>query len=92
MGWTAVGSLAAILTTLGFVPQVFKMWRTRSAEGVSAITFIQMSLGIFLWMVYGVHLGDPVIVVANAVTLAILGVAIGLYLRLTRGQGSAGRR
>lgn len=92
MGWITVGALAAMLTTLGFVPQILKMWRTRSVEGVSQLTFVQMSLGIALWLLYGIHLSDPVMVVANAVALGILGAAIALYLRLTRGPKSAQRR
>ena len=82
MIWTVVGSIAATLTTLGFVPQVLKMYRTRSVKDVSVGTFLQFLAGVSLWTMFGVHLGDPVIIAANAVMLAILIIALSLYVWL----------
>jgi MtN3 and saliva related transmembrane protein len=82
IAWYAVGAVAAALTSFGFVPQVVKMWRTRSVKDVSPITIVQFIAGGSLWAVYGVHLDNWVIIAANLVSLAILIAALLLYFRL----------
>ena len=84
MLWLLVGSTAALLTSFGFVPQLLKMRRTKSVRDVSLVTFIQFSLGISLWAIYGLHLKDPIIVAANLVSLSVVLTGIGLYLRYSR--------
>ena len=79
--WYAVGAVAAALTSFGFVPQAVKMWRTRSVKDVSPWMIIQFIAGVALWVVYGVHLSDPVIIIANLVSLFILVAALFLYFR-----------
>jgi MtN3 and saliva related transmembrane protein len=86
MVWLFVGSIAALFTSFGFVPQLFKMRRTRSVRDVSLLTFLQFSLGISLWVIYGLHLKDPIIVAANLVSLSLVLTGIGLYLRYSRGN------
>ncbi len=86
MVWFLIGSTAALFTSFGFAPQLFKMWRTKSVRDVSLLTFLQFSLGISLWAIYGLHLGDPIIVVANLVSLSLVMTGIGLYLRYNRGN------
>jgi len=81
-----IGSIAALFTSFGFVPQLFKMRRTRSVRDVSLLTFLQFSLGISLWVIYGLHLKDPIIVAANLVSLSLVLTGIGLYLRYSRGN------
>lgn len=83
MEWYLVGAGAALLTTFGFVPQVIKMLRTKSVKDISLPTFIQFTVGMSLWALYGFHLGDPIIISANATGVAILIIAIALYLRYT---------
>jgi MtN3 and saliva related transmembrane protein len=82
IAWYAVGAVAAALTSFGFVPQVVKMWRTRSVKDVSPITIVQFIAGGSLWAVYGVHLNNWVIIAANLVSLTILIAALLLYFRL----------
>ncbi len=84
MIWRAVGGLAALLTMFGFVPQAVRMWRTKSAKDVSRLTLYQFSIGVFLWMLYGVHLRDLIIICANGTTLLTLIVAIFLHVRYSR--------
>jgi MtN3 and saliva related transmembrane protein len=79
MEWYLIGSLAALLTTFGFLPQIIKMIRTKSVKDISIITFLQFSLGVFLWAIYGIHIGDTIVVIANICTLLTLLVAITLY-------------
>ena len=85
MLWTIIGILAASLTMFGFVPQIIKMWETRSAKDVSGLTLIQFSIGITLWILYGIHLNDFIIIGANSISLVTIFVALGLYLKLSKG-------
>ncbi len=75
-----IGSIAALLTMFGFVPQVIKMFRTKVARDLSFGMLIQTSIGVFLWILYGIHIRDSIVVVANVVTLTIFIIAISLYL------------
>ncbi len=84
MSWAIVGIAAASLTMFGFVPQIIKMWKTESVKDVSGMTLFQFSAGSALWMLYGIHLQDLIVIGANAISLAILLVALGLYLRLNQ--------
>jgi len=77
--WFLIGGVAALLTTFGFVPQIMKMYRTRSVEDVSPLTFIQFLAGVGLWAFYGMHIGDAIVTVANIVTFGTLVIALGLY-------------
>ncbi|KCZ71057.1 hypothetical protein ANME2D_03087 [Candidatus Methanoperedens nitroreducens] len=81
MEWYIVGVTAALLTTFGFVPQIIKMYRSKSAKDVSIVTFFQFSAGVLLWALYGIHLRDIIIIAANTVSFMILLVAIALYYR-----------
>lgn len=62
------GIIAAILTTSGFVPQVYKSWKTKSVEGVSLSMFLILFIGIVFWFVYGVLIQSFSIIAANAVS------------------------
>lgn len=78
-----LGIAAGILTTAAFVPQVVKIWRTRSARDLSAIMFLSMSVGVALWLIYGLLLGLWPVILANGITLC-LAVSI-LWMRLLFG-------
>jgi MtN3 and saliva related transmembrane protein len=66
---TAIGFLAGVLTTLAFVPQVIRVWRTKSARDLSLASFAIFTAGVALWLVYGLMVDALPVVVANAVTL-----------------------
>jgi MtN3 and saliva related transmembrane protein len=74
-GLTTLGLVAATLTTFSFVPQLVKVVRTRSADDLSYGMFGAFSLGVVLWLIYGILRDDLPVIVANVVTLA-LSVAI----------------
>lgn len=74
-GLTVLGLLAGGLTTLSFVPQVRKIWKTKSAGDVSLLMFVAFCVGVSLWIVYGFMKGEAAIIITNAVTL-LLGSAI----------------
>jgi MtN3 and saliva related transmembrane protein len=81
VAWYAVGAVAATLTSFGFVPQIVKMWQTKSVRDVSPITLLQMVGGVSLWIVYGVHIDNWVVIIANLVSFSTLAIAIAIYLR-----------
>ena len=69
-----IGLLAAALTTASFVPQVYKTWKTKSTDSLSLTMYIIFFIGIFLWLIYGIHLRSLAMIVSNIVTgiLALL--------------------
>jgi len=81
MLWTIIGATAATLTMFSFVPQIFRSLKTRSVHDVSPVTLFQLSAGVCLWMIYGIAQGDPIIIIANVVTLITLAVLIFLYFK-----------
>lgn len=84
MFWNIVGFIAAILTMFAFYPQIIKVARTKAVKDVSVLTLLQLSCGVSLWILYGFHLKDHIIIVANTVTLISLIILLILYFRLTR--------
>ena len=62
------GFSAAFLTTIAFLPQLYKTWRTKSAEDVSLITLILFIIGLIFWIIYGLKIHSTPILVANIVT------------------------
>jgi MtN3 and saliva related transmembrane protein len=79
-----IGLAAGALTTLAFVPQVLKIYATRSGRDVSMRTFLIFSAGVVLWLTYGVLIGSLPIVLANIVTLVLALTIIALKIRYTR--------
>jgi len=68
----SVGSLAATLTTLSFLPQVYKTWRSRSAADFSWIWIASFAIGLFFWLIYGIALGALPLVGSNVFTLILV--------------------
>jgi len=79
MFWHTVGLAAATLTMFSFVPQIFKIIKTKSAKDVSVLTILQLTLGVCLWLAYGIYLKNSIIILANAVTLVTLAIILFLY-------------
>ena len=75
---TALSFIAAILTTISFVPQALKVIRTRNTKGISFGMYIILTVGVFLWSIYGLMTKQMAIVLANVVTL-ILALVILKY-------------
>lgn len=80
----AIGFSAAFLTTASFVPQVWHTFRTRDVSGISLAMYCAFTLGVALWLVYGLSLGAWPLVVANTITL-MLALAI-LVMKLRYGR------
>ena len=80
-GITWIGLAGGTLTTLAFVPQVLKTWRTRQTRDISLGMWLALCAGILLWLVYGALLGDLPLVAANTVTLVLAGSVLLMKLR-----------
>ncbi|MBU1777488.1 MAG: SemiSWEET transporter, partial [Gammaproteobacteria bacterium] len=68
-----IGSAAATLTTTAFIPQALKVWHTRHTADISLGMYAMFTLGVALWLAYGILLGAWPVVVANAITLLLAG-------------------
>lgn len=77
--WQLVGIAAAALTTFAYIPQIIKVWRSKSARAISLPTLLQLTAGVSLWMVYGFYLHNAILAGANLITLITLFILIGLY-------------
>ncbi len=75
-----IGFVAAILTTSAYLPQAYKIWKSKSADDVSLTMYLVMLLGIILWEIYGLLIQSPPVIVANFVTALIL--LMILYFKL----------
>ena len=66
-----IGTIAGILTTLSFVPQVIKVCRQRDTKAISLGMYLMSVIGIFLWMVHGYVMGDMALLIANLITFCL---------------------
>ncbi len=67
-----IGFIAGMLTTVSFVPQVHKAWRSKRCDDLSYAMLVTFGLGVILWLIYGLLVHAPPIIVANVVTLALI--------------------
>ena len=79
-----IGSLAACLTTVSFVPQAWLSFRTHDVSGISLGMYSVFTAGVALWLAYGWLLGSWPMVIANTITLALALMILGMKLRYGR--------
>ncbi len=77
----ALGFVAGTLTTLAFIPQVYKTWKTGSTEDISLAWLVLFVTGMVLWLAYGFLIGATPVIVANAVTLLLVGIMLAVKLK-----------
>lgn len=82
---TLLGYPAAFLTTIAFVPQAWQSWRTRDLSGISLPMYALFTLGVALWLGYGVAIGSLPVIAANAITLLLASVV--LWLKIAEKSG-----
>ena len=78
---TILGLIAGALTTIAFLPQLFKTWKSKSAKDVSLETLAIFSIGVFLWLIYGIYLHALPIILANLLTLIFNLIILGLKIK-----------
>lgn len=83
----ALGYAAATLTTASFVPQAWLTFRSRDVSGISLAMYSAFTLGVALWLAYGIRLGAWPLIVANTITLLLAGAVLVLKILIERGLG-----
>ncbi|MFL2633444.1 MAG: SemiSWEET family sugar transporter [Candidatus Marisimplicoccus sp.] len=73
-----IGLLAAFLTTSAFIPQVYKIYKEKKADGISLTMYVILFIGVLLWLVYGILIGSLSIIIANGIT-ALLQLSIIIF-------------
>ncbi len=81
---TYIGYLAATGTTISFLPQVIKTWKSKSAKDLSLGMFLIFFIGTALWLTYGIMVNDKPVLIANLVTLLLSGII--LFFKLKYGK------
>lgn len=76
-----LGLLAAVITTSGFVPQVYKISKEKSTKDISLVMYLIMSLGLSLWLIYGFSIKSLPVILANGITLILVLWIIVLKLK-----------
>jgi MtN3 and saliva related transmembrane protein len=78
---TIIGLVAGTLTTIAFVPQLTKTWKSKSAQDISLGMFLLFCSGVLLWLIYGVLIDALPVILANTVTLILSGAILILKLK-----------
>ena len=76
-----IGSAAATLTTTAFIPQAWQVWRTRHTADISLGMYTLFTLGVALWLGYGILLASWPIIIANCITLLLAGAVLLMKLK-----------
>jgi len=76
-----IGLVAGSCTTVAFLPQVIKTWKSRSAKDLSLGMFSFFCFGVLLWLIYGILVKDVPVITANAVTLVLASSLLFFKLR-----------
>ncbi len=76
-----VGSIAATLTTISFVPQVWRVWTTRHTRDISLLMYLAFTCGVALWLLYGILIGSWPIIIANSITACLAGAVLAMKIR-----------
>ncbi len=75
-----IGYMAAMLTTLSFLPQAIKTIKTRDTQSLSLSMYGLFALGVLFWLIYGLYLSNPAIIVANAITFILAALILGFKI------------
>ena len=78
---TIIGLLAGTLTTIAFLPQVIKTWKTKSTKDISLGMFLTFCTGVLLWIIYGILVKDIPVVIANIATLSLASTILWFKLK-----------
>ena len=78
---TLIGALAGILTTTAFLPQVIKTWKTKQTKDISLGMFAILTIGVVLWLVYGILINSLPVIIANVITFILAFIILMLKIR-----------
>jgi MtN3 and saliva related transmembrane protein len=77
---TIIGLIAGTLTTISFLPQVVRIWKTHSTRDISLVMYLIFGTGVATWLVYGIIIKQWPVIIANAVTLVLALVIIAFKI------------
>lgn len=77
----SIGAVAATLTTVSFVPQVWQVWRSKHTKDISLGMYSLFIIGVALWLVYGILMMSWPIIIANGITALLAGAVLVMKLR-----------
>lgn len=77
---TWVGMIAGFCTTIAFLPQVIRVWKTRHAEDISLGMYVFFVAGTVLWLIYGLLIGSVPVMLYNAITFLLAGAVLLMKL------------
>ncbi len=78
--WTIVAGFAVVLTAVQLFPQVYQSFKTKKVRDLSFGFALLVALGCLIWLIYGIHIHDWAVIIANAINL--LGAILLIYLKL----------
>ena len=84
-----IGYIAAVLTTVSFLPQALMTLKTRDTDSLSLGMYATFTLGVFLWLIYGLYLKNNAIIYANAITLILSSSILSIKIYNTVTQRAA---
>jgi MtN3 and saliva related transmembrane protein len=87
MFWEMLGLVATLCIMSSYIPQIVRSYRTKRMEDISLAYLSIIAAGVFLWIIYGIHISDPVIIYAN---VAIFTLAVSLILMRIHYSGLSG--
>jgi len=76
-----LGLIAATCTTFAFIPQVYKVWQEKSAKDISLTMYLILTLGLVLWLIYGINIESLPVILANGITLVLVLFVVFLKLK-----------
>jgi len=68
---TLIGLIAGTLTTFAYLPQVIKVWKSKSTHDISLAMFVTLSLGLLMWVIYGFYIDSIPVIIANVISLIL---------------------
>ncbi len=79
--FTFLGYVAAVLTTISFVPQALLIIKTKDTKGISLPMYILFTIGVACWLLYGIYFGMIPVIIANFITLALAVVILTFKIK-----------
>ena len=76
-----LGYIAGTLTTIAFIPQFLKAWKTKSTKDISLSMFLMFTIGVGLWLIYGIIKKDYPIIAANTVTVTLAAMILAMKIK-----------
>lgn len=81
-----IGMIAGFLCAISFLPQVIRIYKTKRVEDLSLVTFSIFSLGVFMWLIYGILIRQLPMILTNSLILILALLIIGMKIRYSRGD------